>query len=89
MSTRLSHTTLSTRKPAPFWWEKRDTVVILLQGFAKMMSCENKSRTWWQFWHFLINKKAPLPATRITEQPMLLTKGKINCLGNKFSKYFH
>ena len=32
--------------------------------------------------------KAPLPATRITEKPILLTKSKINRPGYKFSKYF-
>ena len=33
---RLSHrTTLSTRKPVSFWWEKHDSVVTLVQGFAK------------------------------------------------------
>ena len=32
--------------------------------------------------------KAHLPAITITEQPMLLTKGKINRPGHKFSKYF-
>ena len=31
---------------------------------------------------------AQLPAMRITEQPMLLSKRKINCLGYKCSKYF-
>ena len=46
-STRFSHrTTLSARKPASFWREKRDTIVILVQGFAKMLSCLNKSRPW-------------------------------------------
>ena len=44
-STRFSHrTTLSARKPASFWREKGDTVVILVRGFAKMLSCHNKSR---------------------------------------------
>ena len=28
-----------------FWQEKRDTVVILVQGFAKMLLSQNKSRT--------------------------------------------
>ena len=30
-----------------------------------------------------------LPAIRMTEQPILLTKSKINRPGHKFSKYFH
>ena len=34
-------------------------------------------------------KKAYLPAIRITEQPILLTKSKTNHPGYKFSKYFH
>ena len=36
-------TTVSARKPASFWREKRGTVVILVRGFAKMSSCQNKS----------------------------------------------
>ena len=31
-------------------------------------------------WHFSIKNKAQLPAIRITEQPILLRKRKINCL---------
>ena len=53
-----------------------------------MLSCQNKSRTREQFWHFSISKKAQLPATRITEQPILLTKIKIDRPSYKFSKYF-
>ena len=33
------------KKPASFWREKRDTVVILVRGFAKLLSCQNKSRS--------------------------------------------
>ena len=89
-SMRFSHgTTLSMRKPASFWRETCDTVIILVQGFAKMLSCQNKSRTWWQFWHFSTSKKAQLPAIRTTEQSTLLTKSGINHVGYKFSKYFH
>ena len=33
------------RKPASFWREKRVTVVILVRGFAKMSTCQNKSTT--------------------------------------------
>ena len=32
-------------------------------------------------------KRAQLPAIRITEQPILLTKRKINCLGYKCSNH--
>ena len=53
-----------------------------------MLSCQNKSRTRMQFWHLSISKKAQLPAIRITEQPILPTKKKINRPGYKFSKYF-
>ena len=82
MSRGFSHrTTLSACKPASFWREKCDTIVILEQGFAKILSCQNKSRTQQQFWHFSISKKAQLPATSITEQPILLTKRTINCPG--------
>ena len=46
MSTRFSHrTTPSKPKPASFWHEKGDIVVILVQSFAKMLLCHNKSRT--------------------------------------------
>ena len=37
---------------------------------------------------FLNKKSVQLPAIRITEQPILLTKRKINRLGCKCSKYF-
>ena len=47
--------------------EKRDTVVTLVRGFAKILS-QNKSRTRQQFWHFSISRKAQLPAIRITKQ---------------------
>ena len=53
-----------------------------------MLSCQNKARTRWQFWHFSSSKKARLPAIRITEQPILLTRSKINRPGYKFTKYF-
>ena len=53
-----------------------------------MLSRQNKSRIREQFWHLSISKKAQLPAIRITEQPIQLTKNKINCPGYKFSKYF-
>ena len=36
-------------------------------------------------WHFSIKKKAQLPAIRITEQPILLTKRKIVCVINVLS----
>ena len=52
------------------------------------MSCQNKSRKRSQFWHFSISRKAQLPAIRITEQPMLLTKSKTNHPRYKFFKYF-
>ena len=46
MSTRFSHrTTEIVYKPASFLQEKDDTIVILVQGSAKMLSCQNKSRT--------------------------------------------
>ena len=46
MSTRFSHeTTLRARKPTSFWREKRDTDVILVRGFAKMLLRQNKART--------------------------------------------
>ena len=45
-STRFSHgTTESSRKPASFWQEKLDNVIIFVRGFAKMLWCQNKSRT--------------------------------------------
>ena len=34
---RSAYTTWSTRKPTSFWREKRDTVVISVRGFAKML----------------------------------------------------
>ena len=44
-----------------------------------MFSCQNKSRTPKQFWHFSISKETQLRAIRVTERrPILLTKSKIN-----------
>ena len=48
----------------------------------------NKSSTQYQLWHFSFSKKPQLPAIRITEQPILLTKSKFNRPGYKFSEYF-
>ena len=53
-----------------------------------MSSNQNKSTARKQFWHFLMSKKAQLPAMRITEQPLLLTKSKIKRTGDKFPWYF-
>ena len=53
-----------------------------------MLPCQNKSRTGWQFWHFSISNKSQLPAIRITEQPILLAKSKINHPGYKFLSIF-
>ena len=57
MSMIFSHlTTMSAHKPASFWREKHDTVVIL-QGFPKMLWCQNKSRTQLQVWRFQSAKR--------------------------------
>ena len=57
-STKFSHsTTVSARKPASFWREKRDTVVILVRDFAKKSSCQNKSTTGKQFCIFRSAKR--------------------------------
>ena len=53
-----------------------------------MLSYQNRSRTQQQFWHFWNSKKAQLPAVRMTEQPILLTKRKINGTGCKFLSIF-
>ena len=61
--------------------------MILARGVAKI-SCQNKSRKRSQFRHFSISRTAQLPAIRITEQPMLLTKGMINRPRFKLFEYF-
>lgn len=39
MSITFFHRTImSERKPTSFWQEQRDTVIILLQGFANILS---------------------------------------------------
>ena len=41
LSTRFSHrATWSVLKPASFWQEKRDAIIILVQCFAKILSCQ-------------------------------------------------
>ena len=71
---------MSTLKPASFWSGKRDTIVIFVRGFAKRRRVKTSQQHG-------SSKKAHLPAIRITEQPVLLTKSKINCTGYAFSKY--
>ena len=63
-------------------------MVILLPGFSKILLGQNKPKTWEQVWDFLISKKSQLPAIRITEQPILLTKSKINRPGYSFPEIF-
>ena len=50
-------TTLSMCKPVLFWQEKCDAVVILVQGFTKMLSCRSKLQTQYQFWHIFDQQK--------------------------------
>ena len=77
-STRFSHRAkLSARKPASFLGEQLDTVVKLLGGFAKMLSCQTKARTRWKFWHFAITKEAH-QTIRVTEQPTRAKKKVMN-----------
>ena len=56
--------------------------------FCKNVVLSKQGKNTVAVWHFSIKKKAQLPAIRITEQPLLLTKRKINCLCYKCSKYF-
>ena len=86
--TKFSHrVSLSARKRGSFWREKRDIVIILARGFAKLLSLQNKSRTR-QRLAFFEQQKAQLPAMRRTEQHILLTESKINRQGYKFATYF-
>ena len=63
--------------PSSFYYE-------LLQECCPVKTSQNTVAVW----YFSKKKKAQLPAIRITEQPILLTKRKINCLCYKCSKYF-
>ena len=75
MSARLSHrTTLSARKLATFWREKRD----FSRGFCKNVVVSKQVKIKIAVLAFFDQRKAQLPAIRITEQPMMLTKRKIN-----------
>ena len=81
-------TTVRVRKSASFWREKRDTVIILVRGFAKKFKCrcvKTSQQHGSSFGIFFISKKTKLPATRIViEQPIWLTKRRINRTGYKF-----
>ena len=66
---------------------KRDTVVILVRGLAKLLS-EQVKNTVAVLGFFSNSRKAHLPAIRIIEHLILLTKNKTNCLRYKFFKYF-
>ena len=66
-NTRFSHRKTASPKQRHLAG-KRDTVVILVRDFAKMLSCQNKLRTLLQIRHSVSINKAQLPAIRITEQ---------------------
>ena len=61
---------------------KKKVSNVLIESFRFYNEYEYEIYSW--FWHFSINKRAQMPAIRITEQPIMLTKGKINCPGYKF-----
>ena len=75
MSTRFSHrTTLSARKLATFWREKRD----FSRRFCKNSVVSKQVKVEVAVLAFFNQRKAQLPAIRINEQPMMITKRKIN-----------
>lgn len=41
--------TLRVYKPASFWWEKPNIVVIVVRGLGKNVVVTTTSRTRWQF----------------------------------------
>ena len=66
------------RKPS-FWREKRNTARRHFSTrFCKNFVLSKQVKNTVAAWHFSISKKAQLPAIGITEQPILLTKSKIN-----------
>ena len=73
---------MSARKPASFWREKRDTASSLSATFCKNIVVSKQVKN--TIAVLSIRKKAHLPAIRITEQAILLTKGKINRPGYKY-----
>ena len=78
---RFSHrTTVDACKPASLWQGKHHPKIpkCCLVKTSEELGCT-----------FTVNKNAQLPAIRISEQPLLLTKSRICCLGYKFAKYFH
>ena len=75
---------MSARKPASFWQEKRNTVVIL-QKYCRPKTRRQHGSS---FGIFRLGKAAQVPAIRIIEQPMLLTKSMINRQGYKFVSIF-
>ena len=73
-------TTLSARRLASFWREKRGSVVISLRRFAKLIVVSKQFKNTVEVLAFFDQqiKKAQLPAIIIIERAILLTKSKIN-----------
>ena len=90
MSTKFSHrTTVSARKPASFWREKtcyrHHFTMRVCKNVVMSKQVNNTVHVVVLALIFLISKKAQVTAIRITEQPILLTKSKINRTGYKSS----
>ena len=76
--------TVSARKPASFWREKCDTVVIFTARFCKNVDGTHQVKNTVGVLTFFDQQNG----IRVTDQPILLTKRKINRTGYKFLKYF-
>ena len=84
MSTRFPHrNTLSACKPASFWQEKRDAVIILVQGFAQNVVVSKQFKNTLIGLAFFDQQKGSVPFNK-NKQPILRTRSKINRPGYKF-----
>ena len=82
---RFSHrTTLSASKLVSFWQEKHH----FSTSFCKNVVVSKQVKITVAVLVFSISQKAQLLAIRITEQPMMLTKRKINRPGINFLSIF-
>ena len=85
MSMRFSHrTTLSARKLASFWQEKHRFIT----RFCKNVVVSKQVKITISVLAFFDSQKAQLLEIRITEQPIILTKRKINRPGINFLSIF-
>ena len=83
MSARANKRHFGGENVIPSSLQGRHYKVVVITRFGKNVVVSKRVNNTVAVFHFLISKKAQLPAIRTTEKPTLLTKSKINRPGKK------